>query len=405
MQTLVTIGEFSRLSHLTVTTLRHYHEVGLLTPAQIDPSGYRRYGVSQVQQAQLVRRLRQLDMPVPDVAAVLAAPTEQARDTAIAEHLRRMEETLGRTTQVVASLRSLLQTPDQPLDVEYRTIPASTVVGISERVARSDVGPWCAAAFPEIYGALAGAGSDPAGPGGATYDQQFFECDLGEVMAYAPVIRPIDAVGRVGSTTLPAGRFAVAVHAGGVRRDRPDLRATRQSCRRTRCSAGPADSGALPDRPQSHIDPAAVAHRDLVADRHRIDGTHPPATHDQSRRNDNASHHRTHRLRRRQCPALAQFWAQVLERDVDPDANQYFATIGRTGTERLQPVFMFIAVPEGKVGKNRLHVDLASKTQQADIERALAAGATHIGDFDEYGTKWTTLADIEGNVFDIGAGF
>jgi hypothetical protein len=103
--------------------------------------------------------------------------------------------------------------------------------------------------------------------------------------------------------------------------------------------------------------------------------------------------------------ALAQFWAQVLERDVDPDANPYFATIVRTGDERIQPVFMFIAVPEGKVGKNRLHVDLASKTREADVERALAAGATRIGDFDEYGTQWTTLADIEGNVFDIGAGF
>src|SRR6478609_934527 len=77
MQTLVTIGQFSRLTHLTVTTLRHYHEVGLLTPVRIDASGYRRYGVDQVQQAQLVRRLRQLDMPVPDVAAVLAAPNEK----------------------------------------------------------------------------------------------------------------------------------------------------------------------------------------------------------------------------------------------------------------------------------------------------------------------------------------
>ena len=215
MQTLVTIGEFSRLSHLTVTTLRHYHEVGLLTPAQIDPSGYRRYGVSQVQQAQLVRRLRQLEMPVPEVAAVLAAPTEQARDTAIAEHLRRMEETLGRTTQVVNSLRSLLQAPDEPLEVEYRTIPAATVVGITEQVTRSDVGPWCATAFPELYGALAFAGTDPAGPGGATYDEQFFESDLGEVMAFAPVISPIDTIGRVESTRLAAGRFAVAVHSGG----------------------------------------------------------------------------------------------------------------------------------------------------------------------------------------------
>ena len=43
-------------------------------------------------------------------------------------------------------------------------------------------------------------------------------------------------------------------------------------------------------------------------------------------------------------------------------------------------------------------------TGAADIQRALAAGATHVGDFDEFGTQWSTLADVEGNVFDIGAG-
>src|SRR6478609_3169011 len=215
MQTLVTIGQFSRLTHLTVTTLRHYHEVGLLTPVRIDASGYRRYGVDQVQQAQLVRRLRQLDMPVPDVAAVLAAPNEQTRDIAIAEHLARMEETLDRTTQVVASLRSLLQPQDKPIDVEYRTIPATTVLSISAQVSRPEVGQWCGTVFPELYLALADAGVDPAGPGSATYDQQFFECDLGEVVAYVPLASPIDTDGRAESTSLPAGRFAVAVHSGG----------------------------------------------------------------------------------------------------------------------------------------------------------------------------------------------
>ena len=101
---------------------------------------------------------------------------------------------------------------------------------------------------------------------------------------------------------------------------------------------------------------------------------------------------------------LAQFWATVLERDVDPEANPYFATIGRTEPAAGQPVFMFIQVPEPRVGKNRLHVDLASVDRPADVQRAVAAGATHLGDFDEYGTRWSTLADIEGNLFDIAAG-
>ncbi|MET0865643.1 MAG: VOC family protein [Nakamurella sp.] len=98
---------------------------------------------------------------------------------------------------------------------------------------------------------------------------------------------------------------------------------------------------------------------------------------------------------------LAQFWATLLDREIDPEASPYFATIGRTGPATGQPVFMFIQVPEPKAGKNRLHVDLASADRATDIERAIAAGGTHIGDFDEYGTQWSTLADVEGNLFDI----
>ena len=68
--TCMSIGDFSRATHLTVKTLRHYHEVGLLTPVAVDPqTGYRRYGTEQLATAQVVRRLRDLGLPdfSPDV--------------------------------------------------------------------------------------------------------------------------------------------------------------------------------------------------------------------------------------------------------------------------------------------------------------------------------------------------
>jgi len=229
--TRVTIGEFARITHLTVIALRHYHDVGLLVPDVVDSTGYRRYGLAQVEQAQLVRRLRQLEMPVPDIAAVLAAPDEQTRDAAIAEHLTRMEATLGRTAQVVAALRQLLQPVGSPLEVENRTVAATSVFGIRAEVARAAVGDWCGATFQTLYESIASAGIDPAGPGGATYSVEFFERDLGEVLAFIPVAFVPDAAipavtgtaaGQLASdplqiqaVTLPAGRFAVAVHAGG----------------------------------------------------------------------------------------------------------------------------------------------------------------------------------------------
>jgi DNA-binding transcriptional MerR regulator len=60
MRGQVTIGDFSRASHLSVKTLRHYHEVGLLEPAEVDPdTGYRYYSEEQIPIAQVIRRRTQ----------------------------------------------------------------------------------------------------------------------------------------------------------------------------------------------------------------------------------------------------------------------------------------------------------------------------------------------------------
>lgn len=99
---------------------------------------------------------------------------------------------------------------------------------------------------------------------------------------------------------------------------------------------------------------------------------------------------------------LAQFWAQLLDRTVDPEANEYFATVGRG--EGAHPVLMFIQVPDKTPGKNSIHLDLVADDWTEQIARAVALGAEHVADYDEYGTKWTTLRDPEGNLFDIGCG-
>lgn len=56
------------MTRLSVVTLRHYHEVGLLIPAEIDPrSGYRFYAPGQVRIAQVIRRFRDLGMPLDQI--------------------------------------------------------------------------------------------------------------------------------------------------------------------------------------------------------------------------------------------------------------------------------------------------------------------------------------------------
>ncbi len=110
MGTLVTIGVFSRMTHLSIKTLRHYHDLGLLEPAAIDPfSGYRSYDTSQVPTAQVIRRLRDLTMPLDQIRAVLTAPDVGARNQEITAHLDRMERQLMQTQSSVRALRALLK--------------------------------------------------------------------------------------------------------------------------------------------------------------------------------------------------------------------------------------------------------------------------------------------------------
>jgi Glyoxalase-like domain len=99
--------------------------------------------------------------------------------------------------------------------------------------------------------------------------------------------------------------------------------------------------------------------------------------------------------------ALAGFWSRLVERPMADGANQFFAVIPPADDGSF-PALMFLAVPEPRQGKNRLHLDLVSADRHAAVERATQLGARKVGEFDEYGTRWTTLADPEGNLFDIG---
>jgi len=103
---------------------------------------------------------------------------------------------------------------------------------------------------------------------------------------------------------------------------------------------------------------------------------------------------------------LGEFWSAALGRELDPappGAEAFFASIGRESPEAGQPVMMFIAVPEGKSAKNRVHLDLNADDRAAEVERLVALGATLVHDKDEWGTRWTTLADPEGNEFCVAA--
>ncbi|MEO5840924.1 MAG: helix-turn-helix domain-containing protein [Acidimicrobiales bacterium] len=174
MKVLLTIGEFSRVTHLSVKALRHYHDVGCLEPADVDTSsGYRLYAAAQVPTAQFIRRFRDLDMPLDEVRAVLGAPDTAARNAAIAAHLERMEHRLEQTRETVASLRALLQESLSHSAVEYRTLASTRALAIRQAVSFADCDRWLGAAYAELYEAAANARLEVGEPAGALYARVF----------------------------------------------------------------------------------------------------------------------------------------------------------------------------------------------------------------------------------------
>jgi len=98
MSKALSIGDFSLMTHLSIKTLRYYHQVGLLEPAEVDPhTGYRSYRVEQIPTAQIIQRFRDLNMPIDEVKAVLAARDLDTRNALIAAHLSRLEGELEQT--------------------------------------------------------------------------------------------------------------------------------------------------------------------------------------------------------------------------------------------------------------------------------------------------------------------
>jgi DNA-binding transcriptional MerR regulator len=217
MRPSLAIGDFSRATHLSVKTLRHYHRIGLLEPVEVDgDTGHRRYGTDQMPTAQVIRRFRALEMPLEGIQAMLNAPDVNTRNQLIASHLSRLEESLARTQEAAASLRNLLQPPTglAPVKVEHRRAEAVTAVAVSEVIDVGDALAWYQGALGELYATLAAQGLPAAGPGAGIFSNDLFSRERGLATIFVPRPGALRPVGRVSPLLVPEVELATTVHSG-----------------------------------------------------------------------------------------------------------------------------------------------------------------------------------------------
>ena len=100
---LLNVGPFAKRAGLSVHALRHYDALGLLKPTEVDPdTGYRRYSTSLFTTARLIADLRWLDVPLPDVRDIVAAPSSDRARALLESHADRLVRTRKHLDQQIA---------------------------------------------------------------------------------------------------------------------------------------------------------------------------------------------------------------------------------------------------------------------------------------------------------------
>ncbi|MGB2570869.1 MerR family transcriptional regulator [Micromonospora citrea] len=219
MTGLMPIGVFARATRLSVRVLRNYDRLGLLVPARVDPdTGYRRYSVEQFPRAGLVRRLRELEVPLPEIAEILAADTPERAGAVIARHRERVAARAARLDEIAGRLEVVLAEPGRVsgwLEVYERWRGAQPTARMLVRTPLSGLAEVLAPGFARLFAGLAEQGIAPAGPAGTRYLGDDLDAAEVEVEMFVPVARAPRTTATVAAGQLPACLLAATVHEGG----------------------------------------------------------------------------------------------------------------------------------------------------------------------------------------------
>lgn len=216
---LLPIGRFAKLCRLSVKQLRHYDELGLLAPAQVDPdSGYRYYRAEQARDAVAIGLLRSLDVPLSSIGRVLSGDDVAEVLGSVRE---RLDAELDRRRRSLAVLDRVLTRglPDVPVTVS--TEPARRVRVVRERATESTISETTGRCVARLLssGPLSG---QMIGLFPVELSEEFtvaVAVEVGPGGGSAGPSDDSDTLGTAGSDggneeVLPGGTFAVATHVG-----------------------------------------------------------------------------------------------------------------------------------------------------------------------------------------------
>lgn len=216
------IGEFSKLSFLTIPALRHYDETGLLNPARTDAStGYRYYAGKQLPRAHLILALKNLGLTLDEVRSVLgpgAGRTKRIKallESKRVEWTARVEESRQRLSQVDTLIRRIENDgrfPQYPVVIKKIEAQRAAVL---RQVLPEFSGEHIAAMFGELVGFIKSSGAGFAGPTMMVYKDKDYKEQNADIEVAAPIAKLVPEGARVHILELPGyERVAAVTHQG-----------------------------------------------------------------------------------------------------------------------------------------------------------------------------------------------
>jgi len=210
------IGEFSKITGLTIKTLRFYHEKGILVPAWIDEqTGYRHYGNQQIEKARVVTQLRDLEFSLEQIHDMLADYADEDRildyleqhKTLIEAKIRQYRTIVGSLGKIIIHEREAQMAMQNPIfKVEEKTLGPMLIAGVRMKGRYSECGKGFAKVGRTFGRHIAGK------PMLLHYDSEYREEDA-EFEACMPIRKGKKADG-ISTRELPGGPCVSLLHKG-----------------------------------------------------------------------------------------------------------------------------------------------------------------------------------------------
>jgi DNA-binding transcriptional MerR regulator len=219
---MIKIGDFAHLSQVSVATLRHYDDMGLLKPIEVDRfTGYRYYSVAQLPRLNRILALKDLGFSLEQIERVLLGGITPEQLCGMlklkrAEVEQRVADEQQRLTRIEARLRQIELEDTMPdFEVVLKTVPPTLIASRRVTIPTNDEVPaYLGPAYKEVYDHIKQHGAKNIPPHLSIWHQPADIYTNEDVEAIVPVDRQLPSTDRVKVYELPQAQVAAVVHHG-----------------------------------------------------------------------------------------------------------------------------------------------------------------------------------------------